>query len=328
MERNCDAFFCGWFNFGTVRATGTADRISVAVPRAHAWYRLLTTKGVLFMIRVPIAAFHRFNEKSGWVMSSHVAMSLMMALFPFMLFIVALAGQIAQSLDVEQLIELTMGGWPDQVADPLARELRAVTAKDTGGLISVGAILALYFASNGVDAIRGAMTAAYREEDHRPFWKKRLVNLAFVLGGAALVVSVAFLGVVLPIYLRVIDGALPGVYTLLVNSGLVRALIGGVIAVGVVMACHHWLPGKHRPQVMIWPGVLVTVVIWAAVARGFSFYVSNFASYSATYAGLAGAMVALIFLYLMAAILIFGAAFNSALCDARTSPDDALGEPA
>ncbi len=274
------------------------------------------------MIRVPIAAFQRFNEKGGWVMSSHVAMSLMMALFPFMLFLVALAGQIAQSIDVEQLIELTMGGWPDQVADPLARELRAVTARDTGSLISVGAVLALYFASNGVDAIRGAMTTAYREDDQRPYWKQRLVSLIFVLAGAALVVVVATLGVALPIYLSFIDRALPGVYTLLFESKLARLTFGGGIAIGVVMACHHWLPGRVGRKAQIWPGVLLTVVVWALVARGFSFYVANFASYSATYAGLAGAMMALIFLYLMAAILIYGAAFNSALYKEDTAPDE------
>ena len=269
------------------------------------------------MIRVPIAAFQRFNDKGGWVMSSHVAMSMMMALFPFMLFLVALAGQIAQSIDVEQLIELTMGGWPDQVADPLARELRAATAKDTSSLISVGAVLALYFASNGVDAIRAAMTTAYREDDQRPFWKQRLISLIFVLAGSALVVIVATLGVALPIYLSFIDQALPWVYTLLFESQLMRLMIGGVIAVGVVMACHHWLPGKIGRKVQIWPGVVFTVVTWALVARGFSFYVANFASYSATYAGLAGAMVALIFLYLMAVILILGAEFNGALIRRR-----------
>lgn len=278
------------------------------------------------MIRVPIAAFQRFNEKGGWVMSSHVAMSLMMALFPFILFLVALAGQIAQNVDVEQLIELTMGGWPEQVADPLSRELRAVTAKDTGSLISVGAVLALYFASNGVDAIRAAMTTAYREDDHRPFWKQRLVSLIFVLAGAALVVVVATLGVALPIYLSFIDRALPGVYTLLFDSRLMRLVIGGLFAVSVVMACHHWLPGRIGRKVQIWPGVVLTVVAWALVARGFSFYVANFASYSATYAGLAGAMVALIFLYLMAAILIYGAAFNSALCEDEATADPGAGD--
>ncbi|WP_428925092.1 YhjD/YihY/BrkB family envelope integrity protein [Marinibacterium sp. SX1] len=265
--------------------------------------------------RIPIAAFLRFRDKNGWIMSSHVAMSMMMALFPFMLFMVALAGQFAQGIDVNRLIELTMGGWPTAVSDPLSRELRAVTSQDTSGLISVGGVLALYFASNGVDAIRQAMTTAYREVDTRPWWKQRLLCLAFVLAGAALVVGIAILAVALPVYLSFVRGALPGIYSLLFESRAARLIIGGGFAVLIVTACHYWLPGKVGKRVKIWPGVALTVVIWAIVARAFSIYVSNFASYSATYAGLAGAMSALIFLYLMAAILIFGAAFNNELSE-------------
>lgn len=280
------------------------------------------------MIQIPIKAFKRFNDKGGWVMSSHVAMSMMMALFPFMLFMVALAGQFAQGIDVDRLIDLTMGGWPDAVSEPLARELRAVTAKDTSGLISVGGVLALYFASNGVDAIRQAMTTAYREEDNRPFWKQRLLCLAFVLAGAALVVGFAILAVAIPFYLGFVRGALPGIYSLLFESRLARLAIGGTVAVLVVTACHYWLPGRIGKKVKIWPGVVLTVVIWAVVARGFSIYVSNFASYSATYAGLAGAMSALIFLYLMSAILIYGAAFNNALSEVLYGEDHGRGKPA
>ncbi|MGR3804296.1 YihY/virulence factor BrkB family protein [Marinibacterium profundimaris] len=267
------------------------------------------------MTRIPIDAFLRFQDKGGWIMSSHVAMSMMLALFPFMLFMVALAGQFAQGLDVNRLIELTMGGWPSQVADPLTRELRAVTTSDTSGLISVGGVLALYFASNGVDAIREAMTTAYREEDNRPFWKQRLLCLIFVLVGSALVVVVAILAVALPFYLNFVHNALPWFYELLFESRAARLTIGGGMAVLVVTACHYWLPGKVGKKVKIWPGVLLTVVTWAIVARAFSIYISNFASYSATYAGLAGAMSALIFLYLMSAILIYGAAFNNALSE-------------
>lgn len=270
---------------------------------------------VTALLRTPIDAFLQFRDKNGWIMSSHVAMSMMLALFPFMLFLVALAGQFAQGIDVNRLIELTMGGWPSGVAEPLSRELRAVTSKDTSGLISVGGVVALYFASNGVDAIRQAMTTAYREVDPRPFWKQRLLCLVFVLAGATLVVGVAILAVALPFYLNFVNDALPWIYDLLFDSRAVRLVIGGAMAVLVVTACHYWLPGKVGRKVKIWPGVAFTVVVWAIVARGFSIYISNFASYSATYAGLAGAMSALIFLYLMAAILIYGAAFNNALSE-------------
>ncbi len=62
----------------------------------------------------------------------------------------------------------------------------------------------------------------------------------------------------------------------------------------------------------IWPGLVLTLVLWTVAGSGFVWYLHRVADYSATYAGLAGIMTALIFLYLMAVILLFGAEYNSA----------------
>ena len=70
-------------------------------------------------------AVQRFGDKNGFVMSSHVAMSLMLALFPFVLFTVALAGSLSQGYVTDELIELIFGAWPQDVAQPIVAELRA-----------------------------------------------------------------------------------------------------------------------------------------------------------------------------------------------------------
>ena len=67
---------------------------------------------------------------------------------------------------------------------------------------------------------------------------------------------------------------------------------------------------------------MVTLLLWWAAGTGFALYVSSFASYSATYAGLAGAMAALIFLYLNAAILILGAEINGVLQTDRLAEEE------
>ena len=90
--------------------------------------------------------------------------------------------------------------------------------------------------------------------------------------------------------------------------------------VGMVLAFHALLPPHRHSLMQILPGVGLTILLWAAGGWGFSFYVAQFATYSATYAGLAGAMAALIFLYLCAAILILGAEFNGALMDLSAAP--------
>lgn len=263
------------------------------------------------------AALVRFERDSGWILSSHVAMSLMLALFPFALFVVALAGALSSDLNTEQLVGVVLSLWPDTIAEPIATELRAVLTTDSVRLMTLGGVLALYFASNGVDAVRLAITRAYRDEDPRPFWKTRGLCLMFVLVFGAVTLTGLTVGLGVPAYFHFFAEAIPDPYgSFIENRVLKTAVTVGLLVLGVA-ACHIWLPGMRHRFGEIWPGVVLTILLWFAAVQGFSVYLAHFANYSATYAGLAGAMAALIFLYLMAAILILGAEFNGALIRER-----------
>ncbi|MFC3118099.1 YihY/virulence factor BrkB family protein [Jhaorihella thermophila] len=144
-------------------------------------------------LRAAVEALRRFNAKGGWVLSSHVAMSIMLALFPFILFVVALGGFLSGHFDIvtyvedrealNETAELIFGAWPDAIQAPIVAELRRVLAADNTSLMTVGGLLTLFFASNGVDAVREAMTRAYHDIDTRPYLKTRALCLAFVLLG-------------------------------------------------------------------------------------------------------------------------------------------------
>ncbi|MEX0318285.1 MAG: YihY/virulence factor BrkB family protein [Ruegeria sp.] len=281
---------------------------------------------ILLPLKALWLALRRFVTKNGFVMSSHVAMSMMLALFPFMLFTVALAGSLSQDYVTDELIDLILGAWPSEVADPIVAELRAVLAGDKSGVITLSGLLAVWFASNGVNAVRMALTQAYHDEDTRPFWKSRLLCIALVIGGGAALLAAAAFEVVLPVYTRLVTDTLPIPGTGEAVEWLSVDRLSWIFAVampaGMVLAFHALLPGHRHSLIQILPGVLLTLALWAAGGWGFSIYVGQFATYSATYAGLAGAMAALIFLYLCAVILILGAEFNGALIDLKPAPTD------
>lgn len=266
------------------------------------------------------AAVSRFNRKNGLVMSSHVAMSIMLALFPFVLFTVALAGTVAEviSRDVamDDMVDLVFGAWPDEIADPIVSELYAVLNTSGSSLMTLGGILTLYFASNGVDAIRVAMSQAYREEDARPYWKKRGLCLLFVLLAGFGILTIAVLELALPLYSEFLQLAFPDQVQHVFGADRLSGLITAGLPVLAVLAVHIWLPGTRHTLRQVLPGVMLTVVLCSILGWGFALYVASFASYSATYAGLAGAMAGLIFLYFNAAIIILGAEYNGALMQA------------
>ncbi len=268
-------------------------------------------------------ALRRFNNKNGFVMSSHVAMSLMLALFPFALFTVALAGALSQGYVTDELIELIFGAWPEDVADPIVKELRAVLDGAGSGVITLGGLLAIYFASNGVAAVRQAMTRAYHDQDMWPFWKARLLCLGLVIGGGAAILAIAAVEVVLPVYTRLVSEKTAVDVDGWLSVDRLRWTFTVAVPAGTVLIAHLVLPTRRHSLMQILPGVVLTLSLWAAGGWGFSVYIAQFATYSATYAGLAGAMAALIFLYLCSAMLILGAEYNGALMDLS---DDAVSQ--
>lgn len=265
-----------------------------------------------------LLAFSRFNAKNGFVMSSHVAMSLMMALFPFVLFTVALAGTLSQDVVNDELIELIFGAWPQEVAQPIVAELRAVLENSGSGVITLGGLLAIYFASNGVAAVRVAMNQAYHDSDSWPFWKARLLCLILVVLGGAGILIIAAIELVVPVYTRLVSENTALDVADWVSVERLRWTFTIVVPTATVVLAHMILPTRRHGVRQILPGVVLTLALWAAGGWGFSIYIAQFATYSTTYAGLAGAMAALIFLYLCAAILIFGAEFNGALIDLQS----------
>ena len=106
---------------------------------------------------------------------------------------------------------------------------------------------------------------------------------------------------------------LPGLVEAIQAFSYWRHALSATILVGALAASHKWLPGGRRSFGEILPGISLTLACWLVAAQFFAVYLRGFADYVSTYAGLAGIVVALVFLYLMSAIFLFGAEFNGAL---------------
>jgi membrane protein len=186
-----------------------------------------------------------------------------------------------------------------------------------GGLLTLSAVITLYLASNGVEAVRTALNRAYRVAETRSFVFRRAQSVFFVLMGAVASLAVAFLGLLGPLIIERLVAVMPALaplQALLTYAGLA---VTGIILLIVLIAAHRWLPAGRPPVGKLWPGIIATVSLWVIAAAIFAAYLRRFANYVATYAGLASVVTALFYLYLIAAVLILGAEFNAALARSR-----------
>lgn len=149
--------------------------------------------------RIVYRSWMRFSDDDGWAIASHIALSGLTSLFPFLILVGALAGFIGTPDLAQRATNLLFESWPPQVAGPIAREVENVLTQPRTGVATLSALLAVYFASSAVDAVRIGLNRAYDETDGRAWWVLRLESVLFVLLGAVALMGFTFLVVLEPI---------------------------------------------------------------------------------------------------------------------------------
>jgi membrane protein len=263
-------------------------------------------------------AYFSFVDDDGWAIASHIALTTLMSMFPFLIFVTALAGFLGSKDLADMAASLLLQTWPEEVAGPIAREIHSVLTQSRSGLITVGAVLSLYFASSGVEAIRTGLNRAYAVRDKRAWWLLRIESVGFVLLGALALLTLAFLVVLGPFIWSTVEDNLPGLAPLAGVVTIARYVLTIIVLWLVLIIAHKWLPAEHHSFRQVMPGIILTIVLSLTFAVGFAAYLAQFArNYVTTYAGIASVMIALVFLYALASIFVFGGELNAAICRAR-----------
>src|SRR5258707_3307197 len=112
--------------------------------------------------RIAMDAYYRFLADDGWAIASHIALSALMSLFPFLILVTALGGFLFGSTQLaDEVADILLQAWPTEVASPIAGEIRRVLLCARGDLLTLGVALAIYFASSGIESLRIGLNRAY-----------------------------------------------------------------------------------------------------------------------------------------------------------------------
>ena len=269
---------------------------------------------IVALKRILYDALGHFNDDDGWSMASHLAITALMALFPFLIFATTLASFVGAEAFAETAVHLVFDTWPAQIAEPISREVVNVLTVQRSDLLTYGVLLAAFFASNGIESLRTALNRAYRVVETRSFVFRRVQSLAFVFIATVGFVAISVLLVFAPIIVRLALENVPRLEPYLGTITLWRYVIASVVIVLGLIAVHVWLPAGRRRLVDIVPGIIFTLVGWLIGSTVFATYLDNFSSYVTTYAGLASIMIAVVFLYIVSLIFILGGELNAAIC--------------
>jgi membrane protein len=270
---------------------------------------------IRYIFHVVVDAFYTFLADDGWAIASHIALSTLMALFPFLIVLTSLAGFFGSKELADQAAGLMLQVWPKQVADSLSGEIHDVLTTTRGDILTIGAVLAVYFASNGVEALRIALNRAYSVIETRRWYWLRLESIGYTLIAAVMALAMAFLIVLGPLMLEAARRHVPLVVEN--NEQFLNVSRYSVTITALIVALfilHAWVPAGRRGFLQILPGIIFTLVASLVSGVVFGQYLARFANnYVTMYAGLASVIIALVFLYFIAAIFVYGGELDAAI---------------
>ncbi len=270
------------------------------------------------IVSLGLEAVRRLFADEAIPLAGNIAFRTVFSLFPFLIFLTALAGFFGNEALAEKVVTFLLSVAPEQLVHPLASEIRSILTVPRTGLLSLAAVLTIWSAMGGVDSIRVGLNRAYDLKENRNLFWLYGQSILFVIGSAIGLLAIALLIVFAPVALAALDRFAPDLRQNFKILDQLRYPIAIALLVGGLQLSHRILPAKKQKGLAILPGVLLTVVVWVALSSLFSYYLVNFNTFASTYSSLSGLFAAMFFLYLAALVLIFGGEVNRVLQVHRT----------
>lgn len=271
-------------------------------------------------LRVIVLAVQRYIAHQSANLAGSIAFSSVLAMFPLLILLSAAAGFIGHPGDAATLAGRVVSYAPPVVRDALQPVVDQVLRQRNQALLAIGLLVTIWTASSGLQAIRTALNKAYGVERGVSFWRARVkVTLFTVIVGAATVI--AFSSVVVAPYLwrllaqTVADGDFgPWLFDGF-RFGLAYFVVAALYAL-----LYGWLPDISQRLRTVVPGALLGAALWVAAAAMLSHTLRSAGKLLLVYGSFAGLVATLVFLYVSAVTLIFGAEVNAVLREGSADP--------
>ena len=258
--------------------------------------------------------------RNGFEIAGYIAFTTMLSLFPFMIFLVSVAGFFGDTRSGEDFLNNLITFRPPDVIKTLQPAIEEVIKNRSGSLLTIGLALSMYSASSAVSALRLALDLAYGVDETRSFWWRKMQDFLVVLVGSIVIILTSVAVILGPWF-----GNFLATFTLVDASDqslwhLARYSFALVLLVAAVIGLHRILPNSRLTVRQIFPGALTTTVVWILAASVLTFYFGRFNNYTGTYGSLGGVIITLLFFYVSAIIFIFGGEMNATLLSLAAKP--------
>ncbi|MEW8955356.1 YihY/virulence factor BrkB family protein [Clostridium sp.] len=260
-----------------------------------------------------IGFWKKLSNDDIFPLASQLAYSLIVAFFPFLIFLMTLIGYL--NLDPKAVLDTLNRLLPTIAYDLIEETVKGILINQHGSILSISLILTIWTASSGFRAIIRGLNKAYDTEESRGLINRYILSIIFTFAISFIVVS----ALVLLVFGRILEKHLFRItgYNLLFLQiwQFLRYGVVVFIMVFVFILLYVFTPCKRQKWINVLPGAVFTTIGWIITSLGFSFYVNNFANYSRVYGGIGAVVVLMTWLYLSSLIILLGGEVNAFLED-------------
>ncbi len=279
--------------------------------------------GDKFFVVVKRVAVGTYTD--GFTYAGNLAYLSLVTLFPFFIVAAAIARLVGRTGEGLRTLDAFLRTVPPDVADVLRQPVYDVLEARSGNLLWFGALVGLWTAAGFIETLRGILRAAYGVTSSTPFWRYRLGAIGLIVASVVLAMAAFSFQVIL-------TGVEQFVYRVFPFASEAQRLVWlGKLAPGIAlfgalyMLFYSLTPHKYRKaKCAKWPGPLFVTLWWMLTTALLPGVLASLTSYDLTYGSLAGAMVALIFFFIVGLGMVIGAELNAALAEV---PENGLEEP-
>jgi membrane protein len=243
-------------------------------------------------------------------LAAQLAFYFFLALFPALLFLVALLGYVPIDDTLTAVLHGLAPVAPEELLALLRQQVDQLTRGDDAALLTFGILGAIWSSSAAMVAIIDALNRAYDVEERRSWWKRRIVAIALTIALATFIVAALVFVLTGP---QVVAWA---VHTLGLRPELgwlwqlARWPMMIVLAVLAIDFVYHFAPNLKREWAWLTPGAVLATALWIVSSFGFKLYVARFADFNATHGAIGGVIVVLLWFYVSSFSILIGAEVN------------------
>jgi membrane protein len=264
------------------------------------------------------------NDNRLLAVAAGVVFYSLLAIFPAIAAFVSLYGLVADASTIDSHLSLAAGIFPAGAVDILHEQITRLTAKTDAKLglgFVTGLAIALWSANAGMKGIIDALNVVYDEKEKRSFVKLNLLSLLFTLVAIfSLIIALAAV-VIAPIVFSAVGlSSLPGLAIAALRWPLLLVLAAIALA-----AIYRYGPSRTEAR---WQwlsfGSVAAAVAWLIGSVLFSWYISHFGAYNATYGSLGAAVGMMMWMWISAIVILLGGELNAEI-EHQTAHDSTVG---